>query len=75
MKEENDVIPVEGKIIKIMSGSMFKVQLDNGLEILGHLSGKMRRFTIKLALGDRVKMEISPYDLTKGRITYRMKEG
>lgn len=74
MKEGNDVIPVEGKIVKILAGSMFRVQLDNGLEILGHLSGKMRRFTIKLAIGDMVKMEISPYDLTKGRITYRLKE-
>ena len=66
-------INLDGTIVKILNGSMFRVQLDNGLEILGHLSGKMRKFGIRTALGDRVAIEMSPYDLTKGRITYRYK--
>lgn len=74
MKERDSVIEVTGKITKILSGSMYKVQMDNGLEILGHLSGKMRKFGIKIALGDKVQVDLSPYDLTKGRITYRLKE-
>lgn len=74
MKERDSVIEVTGKIAKILSGSMYKVQMDNGLEILGHLSGKMRKFGIKIALGDKVQVELSPYDLAKGRITYRLKE-
>ena len=74
MKERDSVIDVTGKITKILSGSMYNVQLENGFEILGHLSGKMRKFGITIALGDNVKVELSPYDLTKGRITYRLKE-
>ena len=72
-KRENDTIETEGKIVKIMNGMMYRVKLDNGIEILGHLSGKMRQFNIRIALGDRVQVELSPYDLTKGRITYRIK--
>lgn len=74
MKERDSVIDVTGKITKILSGSMYNVQLENGFEILGHLSGKMRKFGIMVALGDKVQVELSPYDLTKGRITYRLKE-
>lgn len=74
MKERDSVIDVTGRITKILSGSMYNVQMDNGLEILGHLSGKMRKFGITIALGDKVQVELSPYDLTKGRITYRLKE-
>ena len=73
MKDRDSVIEVNGKIAKVLAGSMYKVQMDNGLEILGHLSGKMRKFGIKIALGDMVQLELSPYDLTKGRITYRLK--
>lgn len=73
MKDRDSIIEVKGTIAKILSGSMYKVQMDNGLEILGHLSGKMRQFNIRIALGDRVQVELSPYDLTKGRITYRVK--
>ena len=73
VKDRDSVIEVKGKVAKIMSGSMYKVAMDNGLEVLGHLSGKMRKFGIKIALGDAVQMELSPYDLTKGRITYRLK--
>ena len=73
MKDRDSIIEVKGTIAKILSGSMYKVKMDNGLEILGHLSGKMRKFGIKIALGDMVQVELSPYDLTKGRITYRLK--
>ncbi len=73
MKEKDSTIELSGKIIKILPGSMYKVQLDNGLEVLCHLSGKMRKFNIKITLGDSVSIELSPYDLTKGRITYRLK--
>jgi translation initiation factor IF-1 len=52
---------------------MYKVRMENGHEILAHVSGKMRKFSIKIAIGDKVKVELSPYDLTKGRITYRNK--
>lgn len=72
-KKESDTIEAEGEIVKIMNGMMYQVKLDNGIAILGHLSGKMRQFNIRIALGDRVHVELSPYDLTKGRITYRMK--
>lgn len=73
-KRENDTIEATGKIVKILNGMMYRVQLDNGIEIIGHLSGKMRQFNIKISLGDSVRCELSPYDLTKGRITYRIKE-
>ena len=73
MKNDDNIIPLQGTITKICSGSMFRVQLDNGYEILGIPSGKMRKFNIRLALGDKVQVEMSAYDLTKGRITYRMK--
>lgn len=71
---KEEAIVCEGRISRILAGSMFRVMLDNGIEVLGLLSGKMRKFNITLAIGDRVKMEFSPYDLTKGRISYRFKE-
>ena len=67
-----DFIDVEGEILELMPGTNFKVLLENGHEILAHLSGKMRMNKIRLLPGDRVKIQISPYDLTKGRITYRI---
>ncbi len=67
-----DFIEVEGEVLELMPATTFKVRLDNGHEILAHLSGKMRMFRIRIAPGDRVKCEMSPYDLTKGRITYRL---
>ena len=73
MKEDDSIIEAEGKIVKILAGSMYNVRIDNGIEVLCHLSGKMRKFNIRIALGDEVKIEMSPYDLSKGRITYRMK--
>jgi translation initiation factor IF-1 len=69
----DDTIEVEGTVINILPGTTFKVKLENGSVILGHLSGKMRKNFIKIIEGDRVKVEISKYDLTKGRITFRSK--
>ena len=71
---ENDAIEVEGKVITVLPGTMFKVQLANGHMVLAHISGKLRKNFIKIAAGDNVKMEMSPYDLEKARITFRMKE-
>lgn len=73
MKNDDNLITIQGTITKICSGSMFKVKLDNGFEILGTISGKMRKFNIRMAIGDKVQVEMSAYDLTKGRIVYRMK--
>lgn len=67
-----DFIEMIGEVLELMPAASFKVQLENGHEILAHLSGKMRMHKIRLLPGDRVKLEISPYDLTKGRITYRL---
>ena len=70
-KEDN--IEVEGRIIETLPNAMFKVVLENGQVILAYVSGKMRMHFIKILPGDRVTVELSPYDLTKGRITYRFK--
>ena len=73
MKEQEKSVQLEGVIVKILSGSMFRVKLDTGMDVMGVLSGRMRQFNIRLAIGDRVQIEMSPYDITKGRITYRVK--
>lgn len=70
-KEEK--VEFEGEVIEALRGRMFRVQLDNGHETLGYLAGKMKRYRIKVFLGDRVKVEISPYDLKRGRIVYRFR--
>lgn len=70
-KEDN--IEVEGKIIETLPNAMFKVELENSQVILAYVSGKMRMHYIKILPGDKVTVELSPYDLTKGRITYRFK--
>jgi translation initiation factor IF-1 len=70
--ESKDFIELEGEVIEAMPATTFKVMLDNGQEILAYLSGKMRMYKIKLLPGDRVKVQISPYDLTRGRITFRL---
>lgn len=70
-KEEN--IEVQGTIIETLPNAMFKVELENGQVILAYVSGKMRMHFIKILPGDKVMVELSPYDLTKGRITYRFK--
>jgi translation initiation factor IF-1 len=66
-------IQVEGTITTVLPGTMFRVKLDNQHEILGHISGKMRKHFVRLTAGDRVRLEMSPYDLTKARITYRLR--
>jgi translation initiation factor IF-1 len=66
-------IQVEGKVIEPLPNAMFKVELDNGHVVLAHISGKMRMHFIKILPGDKVTLELSPYDLTRGRITYRYK--
>lgn len=71
MKEE--LIETEGKIIETLPNAMFKVELENGHVVLAHVSGKMRMNFIRILPGDRVKLELSPYDLTRGRITFRIK--
>ncbi|MCI0502487.1 MAG: translation initiation factor IF-1 [Fusobacteria bacterium] len=68
---KQDMIEVEGVIIDALPNAMFKVELDNGHQVLAHISGKIRVNFIRILPGDRVKLELSPYDLTKGRITYR----
>ena len=74
MAKEEDKIVVEGTAIEVLPGTQFKVRLENGHEILAYLSGKMRKYYIRILLGDRVRVEISPYDLTRGRIVYRYKK-
>jgi translation initiation factor IF-1 len=67
-----DFIEMQGEVLELMPAASFKVALENGHEILAHLSGKMRMNKIRLLPGDKVKLQISPYDLTKGRIIYRL---
>ena len=71
---DGNSIEVEGKIVTVLPGTMFRVQLSNGHTVLAHISGKLRKHFIKIAAGDMVKMEMSPYDLEKARITYRMRD-
>ncbi len=73
-KVKKDVIEAEGTVIDTLPNAMFKVRLDSGHEVLAHISGKMRMYYIRILLGDRVKVELSPYDLTRGRIVYRYKK-
>ena len=68
-----DVIEVEGTVLEKLPNAMFKVELENGHKILAHISGKLRMHFIKILPGDKVTVEISPYDLSKGRITWRSK--
>ncbi len=75
MAKSQDKIEVEGTVVEALPDTQFKVRLDNGHEILAYLSGKMRKYYIRILLGDRVRVEMSPYDLTRGRIVYRYKKG
>ena len=68
---KEDAIEVEGTVVEPLPNAMFRVQLDNGHKVLAHISGKMRMHYIRILSGDRVKVELSPYDLTRGRITFR----
>ena len=70
---KQDSIEVDGTVVEALSNAMFRVQLENGPQIIAHISGKMRMHYIKILAGDRVKVEMSPYDLTKGRISFRYK--
>lgn len=70
---KEDVISLEGKVDEVLPNAMFRVSLDNGIKILGHISGRMRQNRIQILAGDKVRVEMSPYDLTKGRIVYRNK--
>ena len=69
-----NAIELEGKVVAVLPGTMFRVELANGHIVLGHISGKLRKHYIKIAAGDRVKMEMSPYDTDKARITFRLKD-
>ncbi|MBU6333674.1 MAG: translation initiation factor IF-1 [Chloroflexi bacterium] len=73
MSKRKDVIEMEGTITEPLPNTMFRVQLENGHEVLAHISGRMRMNNIRILKGDRVLVELSPYDLTRGRITYRYK--
>ena len=68
-----DVIEIEGTVVEKLPNAMFRVELENGHMLIAHISGKMRMHYIKILPGDKVKVEMSPYDLTKGRITFRYK--
>ena len=70
---KEEAIEVEGSVIEPLPNAMFKVELDNGHVVLAHISGKMRKYYIRILPGDRVTVELSPYDLSRGRITYRAK--
>ena len=71
IEESKQTIEFRGTIEELLPGATFRVRLENGSEIIGHLAGKMRMYRIRLAVGDEVKIEMTPYDLTKGRITLR----
>ena len=72
-KPKDDAIEVEGKVVEPLPNAMFRVELDNGHRVLTHVSGKMRMHFIRILPGDKVTVELSPYDLTRGRIVYRYK--
>lgn len=72
-EKREEKIEVEGTVVEALPATTFRVELSNGHTVLAYLSGKMRKYYIRILLGDRVKVELSPYDLTRGRITYRFK--
>lgn len=74
MAKKEEKIEVEGTVVEALPNTQFMVELDNGHQVLAYLSGKMRRYYIRILLGDRVRLEMSPYDLNRGRITYRYKK-
>jgi translation initiation factor IF-1 len=71
MSKKEEKLEVEGVVVEALPNTQFTVELDNGHRVLAYLSGKMRRYYIRILLGDRVRVEMTPYDLTRGRITYR----
>jgi translation initiation factor IF-1 len=74
MVSQKEVIKMRGKVVEALPNTQFKIELENGLSIIAHISGKMRKNYIRLVPGDMVDVEMTPYDLTKGRITYRHKD-
>lgn len=75
MSKKEDKIEVEGTVVEALPNTQFLVELDNGHQVLAYLSGKMRKYYIRIALGDRVKVEMSMYDPSRGRIVYRHRDG
>jgi translation initiation factor IF-1 len=73
-QEKQSLIEMQGVVTQCLSNGMFRVQLENGFHVLAHVSGKIRRNYIRILLGDRVTVELSPYDLTRGRIVYRLRK-
>ena len=71
--KEKDVIELEGKVVEALPNALFRVELETGQIVLAHVSGKIRKNFIRILQGDKVKVELSPYDLTRGRITFRVK--
>ncbi len=71
MAKQEDKIEVEGTVVELLPNTQFKVELDNGHQVLAYLSGRMRKYYIRILLGDRVRVEMTAYDLERGRITYR----
>ena len=71
---KEDLIQIDGEVVKVLPATMYRVKLANGHEVLAHISGKMRKHFIRITTGDKVTVEISPYDLKKGRITFRHKD-
>ena len=74
MANLKEVIKLQGKVVEALPNTQFKVELENGHNIIAHISGKMRKHYIKLIPGDKVEVELTPYDLSKGRITFRLKD-
>lgn len=72
--EKQSLIEMQGVVTQCLSNAMFRVKLENGFQVLAHVSGKIRRNYIRILLGDRVTVELSPYDLTRGRIVYRLRQ-
>jgi len=70
---KEEAVEVEGKVIEALGNAKFSIEIENGHTVIGHVSGKIRKFNIKILPGDMVTVELSPYDLTRGRITYRSK--
>jgi translation initiation factor IF-1 len=72
MAEKEEKLEVEGEVLEALRSQMFRIRLDSGHETLGYMAGKMKRYRIRIFPGDRVRIELSPYDLTRGRIVYRL---
>ncbi len=75
MAKKDDKLEVEGTVVELLPNTQFTVELDNGHRVLAYLSGRMRKYYIRILLGDRVRVEMTPYDLDRGRITYRYRRG